>query len=230
MSDPIDQLSDGQIERYARHLVLPEMGAAGQVALGQARVAIIGCGGLGSHTALALANAGVGYLELWDPDVVDLSNLPRQPFTTAQIGQPKPEALGALIAERNPETDVALFPEAFAGSTASLWLDCTDSYSSRKTVSALQPNGTNLVFGSVLGMDAQVTVFEQADGFSALFPEAPTQRQTCADQGVLAPLVGLTAQLMATEALSLLTGRPSDLTRNLLLIDARDWRFTKLAR
>ena len=230
MSDAIDQFSDAGIERYARHLVLPEMGVDGQLALGQAQIAVIGCGGLGSHAALALASAGVGRLQLWDPDVVDLSNLPRQPFTMEQIGMPKVEALKALIAARNPDIQVDAHCAAFSGSKAPLWLDCTDSYESRLSISTMQRAGTTLIFGSVLALDAQVTVFEHAHGFEVLFPTPPTQRQTCADQGVLAPLVGLTAQLMATEATHILTGRGSDLTSHLLLIDARDWRFTKLAR
>ena len=102
----IDRLSDAQIDRYARQLVLPSIGVAGQLALSHGHVQIIGCGGLGANAALALAQAGVGRLDLFDPDQVDLSNLHRQPFTTDQIGQNKAQALAHLIQERNGEIRV----------------------------------------------------------------------------------------------------------------------------
>ena len=239
----IDQLSDHQIELYARHLVLPEIGVKGQIALTQTRIAIIGCGGLGANAALALTQAGIGVLELYDPDEVELSNLHRQPFTHDQIGLPKAEALAQLCQARNYETQIQTFVQDFAGSPAPLWLDCTDSEKSRRLVEGLRTHKTTLVFGSVIGMDAQISVFlPGSPGFSDLFPPLPEGelsdgdlsdgefRQTCAEQGVLGPLASLTAQIMATEALKLAHGKDSTLSHNLLLIDARDWRLFQIAK
>lgn len=233
MDDPIDQLRDDQIDRYARQLVLPEIGAAGQLNLLDSHMAVIGCGGLGANVALALAQAGVGRLELYDDDRVELSNLHRQPFTMDQIGLPKAEALAALCQARNPDVEIALHTAIFAGSTAPIWLDCTDTDASRRTIDGQRSDDTALVFGSVLGMDAQVTVFEKGQaGFSELFPppapDAP--RATCADQGVLGPLASMTAQIMACEALKLAMGQSSYLSHALLLIDARDWRIHHIKR
>ena len=231
MSDAIDQFSDEAIERYARHLVLPEVGVDGQLALGQAHMAIIGCGGLGAHAALALCQAGVGRLEVFDPDLVELSNLHRQPFRHDQIGQPKAESLAALCGERNALVQVEAHVEAFVGCSARIWLDCTDTYDSRVQIDGLRGPATQLVFGSVLGMDAQVTVFDAgAAGFGHTFPHQPKHQGTCAEQGVLGPLASLVAQLMATEAIRLAQGQPSPLARNLLLIDGRDWRFMQMER
>ena len=230
MTDPIDQLSDTAIERYARHLVLPEIGVAGQLALGAGGVRVIGCGGLGANAALALAQSGVGMVELFDGDTVELSNLHRQPFTVDQIGDNKAAATAALIAARNPDVEVRVHPRFFDGQGAqetavpAVWIDATDSDASRRLVSAQQPAGVSLVFGAVLAVDAQVTVFTGAARYAHVFPAPDTSRATCADQGVSGPLATLTAQIMAAEAMALLMGRPSALCARLLLIDGRDWR------
>ena len=236
--DLIDQFSDDQIERYARQLVLPEIGTQGQLALRAAHLAIIGCGGLGANAALALAQAGVGKLSLYDPDRVEISNLHRQPFTRNQVGQMKAQALAELCQQRNPEVIAQAFAHPFhqneaRQSAATIWLDCTDSDTSRRTIDRLRQPGVALVFGAVIGMDAQVTVFAaNQPGFSTLFPTLPdkTMRQSCAEQGVLGPLASLTAQMMAAEALKLAQGVPSTLHDHLMLIDARDWRFNRIAK
>ena len=231
--DLIDQFSDDQIERYARQLVLPEIGTNGQIALRDAHMAVIGCGGLGANAALTLAQAGVGELSLYDPDSVELSNLHRQPFTADQVGENKTEALEALCRERNPNVVLNCFPHKFDRTDAPIWLDCTDSDASRRAIDQMRNPSVSLVFGSVIGMDAQVTVFgPNQPGFSALFPTPvdPTFRQSCADQGVLGPLAQLTAQIMAAEALKLAQGVPSALQNHLILIDARDWRFNRLKK
>lgn len=229
--DPIDQLQDQEIERYARHLVLPELGVAAQLALRAAHMAVIGCGGLGANLALALAQAGVGRLDLYDPDTVALSNLPRQPFTQTQIGEPKAQALADLCRARNDGTQCMAHIYAFAGNPAPIWLDCTDTDASRRAVCALRAADTWMVFGSVLALDAQITVFAPGSlGFTGLYPHADTRRQTCADVGVLAPLVGVTAQVMATEALRLAVKQDSVLQDHVLLIDARDWRHQLFRR
>ncbi len=231
VTDRIDLLDDAAIDRYARHLVLPEIGVKGQLALAQGAVAIIGCGGLGAAAALALAQAGMGRLALYDPDRVELSNLHRQPFREDQIGQPKATALSDLCRARNSSVQIDPHARAFSGSAARLWLDCTDSYASRCQIDTLRGPDTSLVFGSVLGMDAQVTVFDAGTpGFASLFPTPPQTRQTCADQGILGPLAPLVAQIMAAEALKLAMGQTSALSTHLLLIDARDWRHTLLSK
>ena len=239
LNDPIDHLSDAEIERYARSLVLSEINTHGQLALKNGRVRIIGCGGLGANAALSLAQAGVGHLELFDGDVVELSNLHRQPFTTDQIGQNKAEALAALIQARNGGVGLSIHPEPLGSQTppskASIWLDATDSDQSRHLVSqcARQQPITppiTLVFGAVLALDAQVTVFTDKARYDDLFPMADKTRQTCADQGVSGPLTILTAQIMAAETLALLMGKPSALSKHLLLIDGRDWRQRRVAR
>ena len=232
MDDSIARLNHAQIERYARQLVLPEIGADGQLKLLNSHMAIIGCGGLGADAALTLAQAGVGQLELYDADRVEVSNLHRQPFTTDQIGQPKAEALEHLCQARNPEVEVAAQTREFRGAPAPIWLDCTDSPTSRRAIEARRGKDTTLVFGSVLGMDAQVTVFLSGKpGFSSLFPPLPdASRTSCADQGVLGPLASMTAQIMASEAMKLAMGQPSSLADALLLIDARDWRVHQIKR
>ncbi len=231
MTDRIDLLDDAAIDRYARQLVLPEMGVDGQLALAEGAVAVIGCGGLGAAAALALAQAGMGQLALYDPDLVELSNLHRQPFCEDQIGQPKATALGDLCRARNSRVQIETYANVFAGSAARLWLDCTDSYDSRCQIDMLRGPETRLIFGSVLGMDAQVTVFDAGKpGFASLFPTSSQARQNCAEQGVLGPLAPLVAQIMAAEALKLAMGQTSILSTHLLLIDARDWRHTLLSK
>ncbi|MGB0718248.1 MAG: HesA/MoeB/ThiF family protein [Alphaproteobacteria bacterium] len=227
MSDIIDQFSDEEIERYARQLVMPEIGATGQLDIAQAKVAIIGCGGLGANAALTLAQSGIGQLELYDPDVVELSNLHRQPYMEDQIGTPKVLALKDLCNSRNKKTRIQTNLNYFEGSNATLWLDCTDTYETRVQIDKLRQSRTTLIFGSVIGMDAQVTVFSAGSpGFTSIFPEAPSARVTCAAQGVLGQLANLVAQIMAAEALKLVTGKVSYLRDHLMLIDARDWRQT----
>lgn len=231
MSDPIDQLSDGAIDRYARQLVLPEIGVEGQLSLQKAHLAIIGCGGLGAPAALCLAQAGIGCLELYDPDQVDLSNLHRQPYREDQIGQPKVKALKSLCEARNSQVEIRGHEKCFSGSPARLWLDCSDTYDSRCQIDQLRGPNTSLIMGAVMGMDAQVSVFlANSPGYKSLFSEPPQVRETCAEQGVLGPLANLTAQIMAAEAMKLAMGQQSALAQSLLVIDARDWRFLTLSR
>ena len=234
MSDAIDQFSDEAIERYARQLVLPEIGVEGQLALGAAEAVIIGCGGLGANAALALAQAGLGRLRLYDPDRVELSNLHRQPYRVQQVGQPKAQALAELCRKRNPDVAVDVHIETFNGqSKTALWLDCSDSDTSRRAIDAARGPHTELIHGAVIGMDAQVTVIPPGTaGFTTLFPTLPQAngRQRCADQGVLGPLANMVAHLMAAEALKLAQGQRSPLAERILLIDARDWRFFSLQK
>ena len=227
--DPIDHLRDDQIERYARHLVLPEIGAQGQLDFLATSIAVIGCGALGANAALCLAQAGVGSLYLYDSDVVEISNLHRQPFTLDQVGMPKVEALANLCQARNPDVHVRAFIRVFDGDDAPIWMDCTDTDASRRHIDILRGGETDLIFGAVTGMDAQVSMFAAGQvGFRILFPDPiePNHRLTCAEQGVFGPLAHLTAQIMVAEALKVSQGVESVLQNQLLLIDARDWRFS----
>ncbi|MEW7975953.1 MAG: molybdopterin-synthase adenylyltransferase MoeB [Candidatus Sedimenticola endophacoides] len=235
-------MNDDQLLRYSRQIMLPAIGIEGQQALLDARVLIIGLGGLGSPVAIYLAAAGVGTLILADYDRVELSNLQRQIIhTTDAIGQPKVNSAAAAIARLNPECrreclDQVLDDTALARQVAraDLVLDCSDNFTTRFAVNrACVAHSTPLVSGAAIRAEGQLTVFSGQPGgpcYHCLYGSGAEADETCSENGVLAPVVGIIGSIQATEALKLLSGAGTPLHGRLLLLDAMQmqWRTLKL--
>ena len=221
--------TDDEVERYARHLVLREIGGRGQQALKAARVLIVGAGGLGSPAALYLAAAGVGVLGLADADRVSLSNLQRQVlYADGDVGRPKVEAAGVHLAALNPHVRVEAHPVMLDAANAralvggyDLVLDGTDDFAARLTVSdACVAEGKILVSGAIGRWTGQVAVFAGQPCYRCLVPEIPPQAETCAAVGVIGALAGVIGSMMALEAVKLIAGAGEALTGRLLIYDA----------
>jgi len=221
--------SADEVERYARHLVLREVGGAGQQALKRAVIVIIGAGGLGAPASLYLAAAGVGRLRIVDPDVIEVSNLQRQVlFETADVGQAKVEAAARRLSALNPH--VAIEPHCdrldaknagalIAG--ADLVLDGTDDFATRLAVNAAcMAAGVPLVSGAIGRWTGQVAVFAGKPCYRCLVPEIPPEAETCSVVGVVGALAGVIGAIMAVEAVKLVTGAGEPLAGRLLLYDA----------
>ena len=221
--------TDQEIERYARHLVLREVGGPGQQKLKAGSALIVGAGGLGAPAALYLAAAGIGTLILADPDDVDLSNLQRQViYTEDDVGRPKPEAAAERLAALNPHIFVAGFNGAFDETTADelidgvdLVLDGTDDFATRFAVNAAcVAAGVPLVSGAIGRWTGQVGVFGRAPCYRCLVPEIPPDAETCTAVGVVGALAGVIGSMMALEAIKLFTGAGEPLTGRLMIYDA----------
>ena len=220
--------SDDDVERYARHLVLSEIGGPGQQKLARARILIVGLGGVGGPAAQYLAAAGVGTLGLIDEDTVALSNLQRQVlFSTGDIGRLKVEAGAARLAALNPGVDLQTFPERLTGANAARriagWdvvIDGTDDFPTRFAVNtACVAADTPLVSGALGRWEGQVGVFTGRPCYRCLVPEIPPEAETCARVGVVGALAGLVGALCALEAIKLVTGAGTPLTGRLMLHD-----------
>ncbi len=220
--------SDSEVERYARHLVLREVGGPGQQALKRARVLVVGAGGLGAPAALYLAAAGMGTLGLVDPDVVSLSNLQRQVvYITADVGAPKVERAARALTALNPQVDVETHALALTQDTAAaviagwdLVLDGTDDFATRFAVNAAcVAAGVPLVTGALGRWTGQVGVFTGRPCYRCLVPETPPEAETCAAVGVVGALAGVIGSMMALEAVKLVTGAGAPLTGRLLIYD-----------
>jgi molybdopterin/thiamine biosynthesis adenylyltransferase len=221
--------SADEVERYARHLVLREIGGPGQQALKAARVLIVGAGGLGAPAALYLAAAGVGRLGLVDPDHVALSNLQRQVlYTSADIGRGKTAAAAERLTALNPNVDVQTYPVALTVQNArdlmdgyDLVLDGTDNFEVRFAVAdACVALGKPLVTGAIGRWTGQVGVFGRAPCYRCLVPEAPPDAETCAAVGVMGALAGVIGSMMALEALKHIARAGKSLAGRLLIYDA----------
>jgi molybdopterin/thiamine biosynthesis adenylyltransferase len=221
--------TDDEVERYARHLVLREIGGPGQQRLKAARVAIVGAGGLGAPAALYLAAAGVGHMTLIDPDTVALSNLQRQIlFGVADIGHDKVEVARRRLDALNPH--VAIAPAAVAltldnarrlVADVDLVLDGTDNFATRHIVNqACLQAGRTLVSGAIGRWTGQVGVFAGQPCYRCLVPEAPPDAETCAAVGVVGALAGVIGSMMALEAIKLITGAGEALEGRLYIYDA----------
>lgn len=235
-------MQDADLLRYSRHILLNEVGIEGQQRICDARVLMIGAGGLGSPVALYLASAGVGKLTVVDDDVVDLTNLQRQiAHTEARVGQPKVVSIAQAVAELNPavgvttiqaRADAALLGHLVA--QADVVLDCCDNFATRHAINAAcVQNRKPLVSGAAVRFDGQVTVYDSRDThspcYACVFPPSATFEETlCATMGVFAPLVGLVGSIQAAEALKLVSGAGCPLTGRLLMIDGRSMEFTEL--
>lgn len=239
-------MTDDELLRYSRHLLLDEIGVEGQARLTAAHALLVGAGGLGSPAALFLGTAGVGQLTLVDPDTVDLTNLQRQiAHAMDRIGQPKVASAGAAITALNPgvrvsamqqRADAALLDEVVPG--CQVVLDCSDNFDTRQAVNATCfRHGVPLVSGSALRFDGQLAVFDprqpSSPCYACLFPpqQAP-EEVACATMGVFAPLVGVIGSLQAAEALRVLAGIGTPAAGRLLMFDAlrTTWTEVKVPR
>jgi molybdopterin/thiamine biosynthesis adenylyltransferase len=239
-------MDDPQLLRYARHILLDEVGIEGQEAFLAARVLILGVGGLGSPVALYLATAGVAHLTLVDDDAVELSNLQRQILhPQAHLGLPKVESAKRTLAAFNPDVTVhthacrASHTELLAWvAQADVVLDCCDNFATRHALNrACVVHRKPLVSGAAMRFDGQVTVFDlrqaNAPCYHCLFPETNEVEQVnCSTMGVLAPLVGIVGSMQAAETLKLIAGIGSSLSGRLALLDAREmiWRTVTVPR
>jgi molybdopterin/thiamine biosynthesis adenylyltransferase/rhodanese-related sulfurtransferase len=234
-------LSHAEIQRYARHLIMPEVALEGQKRLKASKVLCIGAGGLGSPLTLYLAAAGVGTLGLVDFDVVDVSNLQRQIIhTTADLGRPKLDSAAEKLQAINPDLTVVKHTERLDSSNAldlfadyDVIVDGTDNFPTRYLVNdACVLLGKPNVYGSIFRFDGQATVFAPPTGpcYRCLYPEPPPPDlvPSCAEGGVLGILPGLIGVVQATETVKLLLGKGRPLIGRLLLYDALDMTFREM--
>ncbi|MGA7793045.1 MAG: molybdopterin-synthase adenylyltransferase MoeB [Candidatus Acidiferrales bacterium] len=235
------KLSKDEIQRYSRHLIMPEVGMEGQLKLKRARVLTIGTGGLGAPLGLYLAAAGVGHLGLVDFDVVDSSNLQRQvTFTTADVGKPKSEAAKARLSALNPAIEIVSYETRLTSDNAlemfrdyDIIVDGTDNFPTRFLVNdACVLLGKPNVYGSIFRFEGQATVFGYPGGpcYRCLYPEPPPPGlvPSCAEGGVLGVLPGIVGSIQAMETIKLILGAGEPLVGRLLLFDALAMRFREL--
>jgi len=234
----LPELSGDELRRYGRHLVLPEVGTEGQRRLKQARILLVGAGGLGSPAAMYLAAAGVGTLGLVDFDAVDITNLHRQIIHgTSDIGRPKLDSASDRIRDINPNVHVEQYDTALTSANAlgiardyDVIVDGTDNFPTRYLVNdTCVLLGIPNAFGSVLRFEGQASVFATDDGpcYRCLFREPPPPGliPNCAEAGVLGVLPGLIGTIQATEAIKLILGTGEPLIGRLLLVDALSMQF-----
>jgi sulfur-carrier protein adenylyltransferase/sulfurtransferase len=234
-------LTKKEIERYSRHLIMPEVGMEGQLKLKQAKVLCVGTGGLGAPLGLYLAAAGVGRIGLVDFDRVDDSNLQRQIlFSTHDVGRPKIEAAKDRLQGLNNEIQIDTFDTHLSSENAldimkdyDIIVDGTDNFPTRYLVNDAcvilkKPN----VYGSIFRFEGQVTIFGYPDGpcYRCLYPEPPPPGlvPSCAEGGVLGVLPGIVGSIQAAETLKLIIGKGESLVGRLLLFDALAMRFREL--
>jgi molybdopterin/thiamine biosynthesis adenylyltransferase/rhodanese-related sulfurtransferase len=235
------KLSKEEVQRYSRHLIMPEVGLEGQLKLKRARVLLIGTGGLGAPLGLYLAAAGVGHLGLVDFDVVDYSNLQRQvTFSTTDVGKPKTEAAKERLSGLNPTIEIETFETRLTSENAldmfrdfDIIVDGTDNFPTRFLVNdACLLLGKPNVYGSIFRFEGQATVFGYPGGpcYRCLYPEPPPPGlvPSCAEGGVLGVLPGIVGSIQAMETIKLILGTGEPLVGRLLLFDALAMRFREL--
>jgi len=236
-------MTDDQLLRYSRHILLDEVGVDGQERIRAAHALVIGAGGLGSPVALYLGSAGVGQITLVDHDTVDLTNLQRQvAHTTARIGQAKVTSAGQAIAAINPDVRVHTLQQRADQALldtlvpmVDVVLDCSDNFMTRQAVNvACVKHRRPLVSGAAVRFDGQISVYDSRDGHSPCYacvfpPDADVQEISCATMGVFAPLVGIIGTLQAAEALKLLSGAGRSLAGRLLMLDGRAMEWTEVS-
>ena len=236
-------MNDAQLLRYSRQIMLPQLDIEGQETLLAARALIVGAGGLGSPAAMYLAAAGVGQLVIADHDVVELSNLQRQLLHhDKDIGLNKAASAHDTLATINPDIEIIPIPQKLHDEQlddevrlADVVLDCSDNFATRFAVNvACVKNRTPLVSGAAIRMEGQVAVFDsrQADSpcYHCLYKEGEEADQTCSENGVLSPVVGIIGSLQALEALKVILSLGETLTGRLLAFDGLtlEWRTLKL--
>ncbi|WP_456372903.1 HesA/MoeB/ThiF family protein [Thiolapillus sp.] len=233
-------MNDEQLLQYSRQIMLPQIDVPGQQRLLDARVLIVGLGGLGSPVGMYLGVAGVGELLLADFDHVDLSNLQRQIIHTRdQLDQPKARSAAKMIRELNPDCKTRLIESRLGDeqlaqfiSEVDLVLDCTDNFTSRFAINrACVAQSKPLVSGSAIRWEGQVAVFCDRPGapcYHCLYGDSGNLDESCANNGILAPVAGIIGSIQATEALKLLTGAGEPLSGRLLLVDGLNMQIRSL--
>ena len=238
-------MEDEELLRYSRQIMLPEMDIAGQEALCQSSILMVGVGGLGSPAALYLAAAGVGHLILCDDDQVDLSNLQRQiAHTTGAIGANKAASAEARIEALNPNTRVTVVDKRLDEEDllalidgVDLVMDCTDNFESRYVINDIcWRAGTPVVSGAGIRWEGQVSVFDpgrdDSPCYRCLYPVGDGEALSCSENGVIAPLVGIIGTCQALEAIKHIAGVGETLVGHVLYFDGKymEWRKLKLSR
>ena len=238
-------LTDGQLLRYSRQIMLPEVDVAGQEKLLDATVLIVGVGGLGSPAALYLAAAGVGRLILADNDTVDVSNLQRQIVHSGRdVGELKVTSAAGTLEGINPDVALELIPERLGGerlasavARSSVVVDATDNFDTRFDLNAAcVAAGVPLVSGAAIRWEGQVAVFDPRDPespcYRCLYEEGDDTALNCSENGVIAPLVGIIGTCQAMETLKLITGVGETLTGYVLYFDGKrmEWRRLRLPK
>lgn len=235
-------MTDEQLLRYSRHILLDEIGVEGQQRLLESHALVIGAGGLGSPVALYLGTAGVGRITIVDNDAVDLTNLQRQiAHVQDRVGHPKAESARAAIAAINPEVLVRpLVMKAEAQDLdelvpqAGVVIDCSDNFATRQAINrACFRHGKPLVAGAAIRFDAQISVYDPRDAASPCYacvfpPDQEVEETRCAVMGVFAPLVGIIGAMQASEALRLLAGVGRSLAGRLQMLDGRSMEWSEL--
>jgi len=241
LAEKVASLSNEEILRYSRHLIMPEVGMEGQLKLKQARVLCIGAGGLGSPLALYLGAAGVGTIGIVDFDVVDFTNLQRQVIHgTSDVGRKKLDSAADTLREINPNIEIRKFETRLTSANAlelfrefDIITDGTDNFPTRYLVNdACVLTGKPNVYGSIFRFEGQASVFATKEGpcYRCLYPEPPPPGlvPSCAEGGVLGILPGLVGVIQATETIKLILGSGEPLIGRLLLVDALSMRFREL--
>jgi molybdopterin/thiamine biosynthesis adenylyltransferase len=238
------ELTEEQIARYSRHIILQDVGGKGQKKLLRSKVLVVGAGGLGSPAALYLAAAGVGTLGLADGDVVDLSNLQRQILhTTATVGVPKVESGNRMLSVLNPDITIKTYQENLTAENVmrligdyDVILDGSDNFSTRFLVNdACYFAKKTLISGSIFRFEGQLTTIKPHEGYPCyrcLYPEPPPAGlvPNCQEAGVLGVLAGTIGVLQANEAIKEILGIGESLADRLLIYDALEMKFRKLSR
>ena len=240
-------MRDDQFDRYSRHMVLPQIGLEGQRRVLNARVLLVGVGGLGSPIAMYLAAAGVGQLVIADFDVVELSNLQRQILHTSNdIGRAKVDSGKRTLTALNPDVDIITINRVFDGDDdeligevekADVVVDGTDNFETRFALNrACVAKKTPLVCGAALRTDGQVTVFDPRDPqspcYRCLYTEDATEGEACSDVGVFSPLLGIIGSIAAAETIKQLIGTGDTMVGRVIVIDvlSMEWRSLKLKK
>ena len=239
-------MTDDELLRYSRHILLDELGVEGQERLMAARALVIGAGGLGSPVALYLGTAGVGRITLVDHDTVDLTNLQRQlAHSVARIGMPKTESARQAILDINPQVSVIAI-QARADTRlldqlvpdADVVLDCCDNFATRHLINAAcVKHAKPLVSGAAIRFDGQISVYDSGDSASPCYacvfpPDSELEETRCATMGVFAPLVGIIGAMQAAEALKMICAVGRSLAGRMLMLDGRamEWTSMKVPR
>ncbi|AZT83016.1 molybdopterin-synthase adenylyltransferase MoeB [Marinobacter sp. NP-4(2019)] len=238
-------LSDEELMRYSRQILMPSFDIAGQERLKSARVLVVGAGGLGCPVALYLGAAGVGHLTLVDDDAIELANLQRQiAFSQDQMGTAKAESLADRVRRINPLVSVEVVAHRLESNElvrrvgeASLVVDCTDNFNTRFALNrACVAARVPLVSGAAIRGEGQLSVYDSRDPespcYHCLYPEQGNEDLSCSEAGVIGPLVGMIGASQAMEAVKVISGVGRPLVGRLLILDAwrMEWREMKLAR